>query len=241
MLAVKRLLTRGWLVIVLALVGCGAPAHSSGAARPTSTAAVRLNPTVMPTFTAPAGGTLSPTDVSSSGCRWLPLVSGQHLSASGSYTQSEQEAAGAMVCRIQPDSCAYHYLIGDLNPALVFKREEDASHAYEDFLVHPAMLAPLARLDALVQTEWGGRLQLRITDAYDSQLEHDLTQIDPSRRISLHFEGRSVDLTTWPQESGDYGQLCALAICAGFDWVQDEGDHCHASIRAESLCLRCKK
>jgi hypothetical protein len=103
------------------------------------------------------------------------------------------------------------------------------------------MLQPLTRLNDLVQAEWGGRLQLRITEAYDSQLEHDLTQTDPSRRISLHFEGRSVDLTTWPKESGSYGQLCALALCAGFDWVQDEGDHCHASIRAESLCLRCKK
>jgi hypothetical protein len=99
---------------------------------------------------------------------------------------------------------------------------------------------PLNRLNRLVQAEWGGAVRLRVTDAYDSLLEHDLAQTDESRRYSLHFEGRSIDLTTWPVEPAYYGRLCALAHCAGFDWVNDEGDHCHASLNAESLCLRCK-
>jgi hypothetical protein len=101
------------------------------------------------------------------------------------------------------------------------------------------MLKPLDNLVNLVQQEWGGQVQLRITDAYDSLLEHDLGQDDPDRKASLHFEGRAVDLTTWPIDLNLYPRLCALAHCAGFDWVHNEGDHCHAAINAESLCSQC--
>jgi hypothetical protein len=144
-----------------------------------------------------------------------------------------------MVCRIQRDSCAYRFLVGNLDPTIVFKREEEPPYDGEDILMHPDMIMPLYRLNKLVQAEWGGTIRLRITDAYDSLLEHDLDQSEKSRRNALHFEGRSIDLTTWPIELGRYGRLCALAHCAGFDWVHHEGDHCHASIQAESLCLRC--
>jgi hypothetical protein len=101
------------------------------------------------------------------------------------------------------------------------------------------MLTPLSRLSKLVLAEWDGAVQLRITDAYDSLLEHDLNQTDEDRKYSLHFEGRALDLTTWPVDKNRYGRLCALAHCAGFDWVHHEGTHCHASIRAKSLCLQC--
>jgi hypothetical protein len=167
------------------------------------------------------------------------LLVWQHLSAGGSYTETETTAAGPMLCRIERDSCAYYQLIGDLGPTIVFKKEEEPPYHEEDILMHPAMLLPLTRLEALVQAEWGGQYWLRVTDAYDSLLEHDLAQHDEDQKISLHFEGRSVDLTTWPIDASRYGRLCALAHCAGFDWVHNEGDHCHATIKAESLCLRC--
>ena len=172
-------------------------------------------------------------------CPLPNLVPGQHISASGSYTETETIAAGPMDCRIERDSCAYRHLIGNLDPAMVFKREEEPPYDREDILMHPAMLLPLTRLNELVAAEWDGAVQLRVTDAYDSLLEHDLAQSEESRKYSLHFEGRSIDLTTWPIEPARYGRLCALAQCAGFDWVHHEGYHCHASIRAESPCLRC--
>jgi hypothetical protein len=109
----------------------------------------------------------------------------------------------------------------------------------EDILMHPAMLKPLSRLSQLVLAEWGGEVQLRVTGAYDSLLEHDLNQTDPNRKYSLHFEGRAIDLTTWPVGRSRYGRLCALAHCAGFDWVQNEGSHCRASINAKSVCAHC--
>lgn len=141
-----------------------------------------------------------------------------------------------MICHIARQSAAFERLLAVENPAIIFKREESPPYHEEDSLVHPAMATPLSRLDELVQREWEGAVHLRVTDAYDSLLEHDLNQSDPARKYSLHFEGRSVDLTTWPINPARYGRLCALAHCAGFDWVHHEGDHCHASIRTESLC-----
>lgn len=172
-------------------------------------------------------------------CHLANLLPGQHVSASGSYTETETSAAGPMICRIRRNSCAYYQMIGNLDQAIIFKREETPPYDKEDILIHPDVLLPLTRLSRLVEAEWGGTVRLRVTDAYDSLLEHDLSRLDESRRYSLHFEGRSVDLTTWPVDKARYGRLCALAHCAGFSWVNDEGDHCHASLRAESLCLRC--
>jgi hypothetical protein len=220
------------LLVVFFLVACTEPVATLPATilAPTPTVVVR-RPTDTPLIVS------TPTPVSP--CPLPDLLVGQHISASASYTETETTAAGPMVCRIEPDSCAYYYLVGNLEPSIVFKREEEPPYDEEDILMHPDMLLPLTRLNKLVLAEWQGAFWLRITDAYDSRLEHDLGQTNGDQKISLHFEGRSIDMTTWPIDTSRYGRLCALAHCAGFDWVHDEGDHCHASIRAESLCLRC--
>ncbi|GAB4414938.1 MAG: hypothetical protein Fur0044_09860 [Anaerolineae bacterium] len=173
-------------------------------------------------------------------CLQPNLAIGEHISASGSYTETERLASTPMLCHLERDSCGYNQLVGILDPTLKFKQEETPPFDTEDFLMHPAMILPLTRLNHLVQTEWGGAFQLRITDAYDSLLEHDPPESEPSTRYSLHYEGRAIDLTLWPVDQSQYGRLCTLAHCAGFDWVLNEGTHCHASIRAESLCLDCQ-
>ncbi|MCB0181918.1 MAG: hypothetical protein KDI62_27055 [Anaerolineae bacterium] len=48
-----------------------------------------------------------------------------------------------------------------------------------------------------------------------------------------------MDLTLWSRQPAMYGRLYALAYYAGFDWVYNEGDHCHAATKAESLCTQC--
>ncbi|MCB9106966.1 MAG: hypothetical protein H6633_22375 [Anaerolineales bacterium] len=170
----------------------------------------------------------------------LPDVgSGQSITASGSYTETERSASTPMVCHITRDSCAYNQLVGILDPSIVFKQEEEAPFNTEDVLMHPAMLGPLTRLNELVKAEWGGAYQLRVTDAYDSLLEHDPPESNPSTRYSLHYDGRAIDVTTWPVNWNLYGRLCALAHCAGFDYVENEVTHCHASINASSLCTQC--
>jgi len=232
---------RGWLLLwllILALPACrGAQAEQTYGPIPTRT------PTRTPTPRPTRPPTVTPTPVvttpEATGCRLPELAFDQHISASGSYTMTQTEAAGPMVCRIAPNSCAMAYMVGNLDATIVFKREEAPPYDVEDIKMHPSMLMPLYQLNKLVQEEWNGQVQLRITDAYDSLLEHDLNQSDPDRKYSLHFEGRAVDLTTWPIDLNRYPRLCALAHCAGFDWVHNEGGHCHAAINAESLCLRC--
>jgi hypothetical protein len=229
--AVRMSLLLAALSVLFGVSACAAAdaAPMPSRPRPTRTVAARVTATPTPT----------PTPTPQGICPVPPLVMGQHLSSSGSYTETEKATAGPMVCRVEPGSCAYHYLIGNLDPSIVFKREESPPYTTEDILMHPDMLLPLLRLSELVQAEWSGAVRLRVTDAYDSLLEHDLAQTDPAQKSSLHFEGRSIDLTTWPIDLTLYGRLCALAHCAGFHWVLDEGDHCHASLRAESLCTRC--
>ncbi len=204
------------------------PFPTSTVSYPTATITPTLTPTPPP-----------PTATRQPDCSLSNLWAGQTISADGNYTKTETMAAGPMVCQIERRSCAYHRMVGQLDPTIVFKREEEPPYDREDIMMHPSMLFPLDRLNKLVLAEWGGAVQLRVTDAYDSLLEHDLAQSNPNRKYSLHFEGRSIDLTTWPIDPGRYARLCGLAHCAGFDWVQNEGDHCHASIKAESLCLQC--
>ena len=245
----------GLLILTLALAGCGVPGFRpkptptpTQTPRPTSTAQATVTPTVTPTATVPIPATPTPWlqavtplavfgDVAS--CLPQTINSDQHLSASGSYTLTQWDASGPMACRILPGSCAYGQLVGNLDADILFQRAETAPFDHEDILMHPAMLAPLGRLRQLVNQEWDGKVKLLVTDAYDSLLEHDLNQTDPTRKYSLHFEGRAIDLVTYPVDLALYPRLCALAHCAGFDWVHNEGSHCHASVRADSLCLRC--
>jgi hypothetical protein len=202
---------------------------SAATPRPAPLPTLVVAPLPTPIFVAPA---LPP-------CRLPNLEKDEHMAASGSYTETERTASTPMLCHLERDSCGYNRLVGLLDASIVFKREEDPPYDTEDILMHPAMLLPLERLRKLVEAEWQGVFELRVTDAYDSLLSHDPPESEPSRRYSLHYEGRAIDMTTWPVDQSRYGRLCALAHCAGFDWVHNEGSHCHASIRADSLCTQC--
>lgn len=198
-------------------------------------------PTMTPVPTVPVTPTRPPLPTATSlpACLVSPLEAWQHLSLSGSYTETETMASTRMMCHLERDSCGYNQLVGIVDASIVFKAEELPPFDTEDILMHPAMISPLARLNQLIRAEWGGAYQLRVTDAYDSLLEHDPPESEPGRRYSLHYEGRAIDLTLWPVDYSQYGRLCALAHCAGFAWVHNEVTHCHASIKAESLCAQC--
>lgn len=172
-------------------------------------------------------------------CQFLDLPAGQHVSGDGDYDIRESPAVGRMECQIKRNSCAYDKLVGTLDPSIIYKKEETAPFDSEDLLVHPALVQPLTRLNQLVQAEWKGTYQLRITEAYDSLLSHDPPNSEPASRYSLHYEGRAIDFTTFPVDRRLSPRLCALAVCAGFDWVHNETTHCHASVRATSLCEAC--
>jgi hypothetical protein len=195
---------------------------------PTFTPVPALTPTPLP----------SPTPEGACAIQTLPI--GMVISASGSYTLTETEAAGPMICQIRRDACEFKLLLRNLDPELFFQNEEPVGFNDEDQLMHPAMLKPLTELKRLVQQKWRGEVRLIVTDAYDSLLEHDLAQPDPARKVALHFEGRSIDFVPQPATPERMEQLCAMAHCAGFDWVHNEVTHCHASVNAPSLCGRCQ-
>jgi hypothetical protein len=235
----------GVILALLVLCACAAPAEQEIIPTRTRKPGAIPTPTEIPAlFIAAARPTVAPMSevavTPALGCQPETISAGMHLSASGSYTETEDSAAGPMICRIQRGSCAFRRLVGNLDPEILFSRHKPPPFDAEDTLIHPAMLLPLTRLKELVEAEWGGQVMLLVTAAYDSSLqEHDLAQSDNSRKYSLHFEGRSIDLVTYPVDSARHARLCALAHCAGFDWVNNEGDHCHASVQATSLCLQC--
>lgn len=203
---------------------------------------VRISPPpphVLTTITVRPTGVGSPTATPAPKCGLTELLPGQTISSSCSYTQTETEAAGPMLCRIQRASCAYKNMVVDRDPNIVFSQHKPPPLTDEDAMMHPAMLLPLTRLSDLVNAEWGGEVKLVVTAAYDSIMEHDLMQNDPERKYSLHFEGRSIDLVPYPADDAKMARLCALALTAGFDWIHNEVSHCHASINATSLCAIC--
>jgi len=220
-----------WLIVLSA---CVPSAKIEVAIQISPPAAQSLPTSIVPLRPAePATPTPAPK------CGVAELLSGQTISSSCSYTQTETEAAGPMMCRIQRNSCAYQNLVTDRDPEIVFSQHKPPPLTDEDAMMHPAMLLPLTRLSVLVKAEWGSDVKLMVTAAYDSILEHDPLQPDPARKYSLHFEGRSIDLVTYPTDPAQLPRLCALALTAGFDWVHNEGDHCHASIHSSSLCNIC--
>jgi len=212
-------------------------------------AAPTLAPPPLPTLAPPTlaaqsqvsvvGPAATPTSAATQTLLPEEVPPGEHASASGSLTETETEAAGPMLCQIQRDSCAFQQLVIDRDPNILFSEAEPPPYGMEDRMMHPAMQLPLARLAALVRSEWGGTVQLMVTAAYDSQFRHDLAEPSPNLRYSLHYEGRSIDLITLPPDHSRNARLCGLALRAGFDWVHNEIDHCHASIRANSLCTIC--
>jgi len=246
-----RFSSRGLIVAALFILMTAACVRFDLAAHPvivadapaTRTPQPQPTPVVWPTFsprsTPMVFQVVNPAPTPASACTFPAVVAGQHISADGDTEISESGAVGRMACQIKRDSCAFNRLVGKVDPSIIFKQEETGPYAVEDLLVHPAMVQPLTRLSKLVQAEWDGAVQLRVTDAYDSLLSHDPPESLPADRYSLHYEGRAADLTTWPVDTSLYPRLCALAVCAGFDWVHNEATHCHASIRAASLCQSC--
>jgi hypothetical protein len=238
-------------VLFAVLAACGSPQpqtiilrvyDDTPAPAQTTAPAPQMSPVAVApaSFTAtPGGQPVAPSLKAAPQCLITRLSPGEHISAGGSITMTEDEAAGPMMCQIQRDSCAFGLLIADRDPEIGFSEHKPAPLTDEDRQMHPALLMPLTRLRNLVQTEWNGTVRLYVTASYDSTGEHDLAQTDMARKYSLHFEGRSIDLIPDPASPQTMDRLCALAHCAGFDWVHNESDHCHASVNAPSLCTYC--
>lgn len=150
----------------------------------------------------------------------------------------EAAASGTRQCAIRRSSCAYGLLVGNLDPGITFLGDEAGPRAGEDRLMHPALLRPLAELRRRIERRWPGELSLMVLNAYDSSG----VLVDGTARYEregLYYEGRAVDLRTYPISNSVVGELCWLALESGFDYVRNDGQSCYASVKAPSLCEVC--
>lgn len=131
----------------------------------------------------------------------------------------ERVVVGPPTSIIRRDTPEFAALVQNLNPDIVFKDEEGTG---ADRMMTRKLADALDALATLVKSEWAGT-RLRITDAWDENMEHGAS--------SLHYEARAADLTTWPIDTTKYGRLARLAVEAGLDWVLYEDRlHVHASM-----------
>lgn len=157
-----------------------------------------------------------------------------------------------------PREQAFRYLtdyrLGNGLAQCIFKNEETLglwhrnavagqSYVDEDFLMDPNAAAALQLLETLVAHEWidpytgEPAVQIRVTEAYDSLIEHS--------KASSHYHGRALDLTFSPVPPPGavprrqyYGRLARLAVCAGFDYVLFEDNfHVHASVLGTKVAV----
>lgn len=113
-------------------------------------------------------------------------------------------------------------LVRNTNTEIVFSNNEGND---DDRFMTPRLKEKTDILARLVIEEWPG-VKLRVTDAWDEGAGHGAT--------SRHYEGRAVDLTTFPRDAVKLGRLARLAVEAGFDWVYYEDVlHIHASVKRE--------
>jgi len=93
------------------------------AIRPTETSESQVSVLgITPTATGLPGPVTLPAEV----------PQGATLSASGSITETETEAAGPMACQIQRNSCAFSHLVGDLDPNLLYSEGETPPYGDND-------------------------------------------------------------------------------------------------------------
>jgi hypothetical protein len=139
---------------------------------------------------------------------------GEHVPDAG-----ERETCGAITAPVARGTGAFARLVRCDDARIVFKDEEGTG---ADRMMTPRLRVRLTKLAGLVRTRWP-KLSLRVTEAWDEDLEHG--------EGSLHYEGRAADITTSDIDGQKLAELARLATQAGFDWVYfEDASHVHVSV-----------
>jgi hypothetical protein len=150
------------------------------------------------------------------------LSLGKHFPSS-----SEGNTVASPDTVIKRDSDEFKSLVKEVNEGVIFKDEEKTG---ADRMMTYELSRKVDRLADLVGDEWTG-LKLRVTEAWDEDMEHGDQSKLPAERRSTHYEARAVDITTSDNDTAKLARLAGLAIEAGFDWVWYENvNHVHASV-----------
>jgi Hedgehog amino-terminal signalling domain len=133
---------------------------------------------------------------------------------------AEANVVGLADAPVQRGSSRFKQLVDCEDCPFVFKNEERNE---SDRMMTPRLRRSLVQLSKLVSQTWP-KLELRVTEAWDDRREHGAG--------SVHYEGRAADITTSDQDPAKLGQLAALAVRAGFDWVYyEDSTHVHVSVK----------
>jgi hypothetical protein len=132
----------------------------------------------------------------------------------------EAQVVGVADAPVVRGSSSFGKLVSCEDCPFVFKNEE---RNHSDRMMTPRLRRSLVQLSKLVSQTWP-KVELRVTEAWDDRREHGAG--------SVHYEGRAADITTSDQDPAKLGQLAALAVRAGFDWVYYENStHVHVSVK----------
>jgi hypothetical protein len=101
------------------LAACGQASASAPTPFPTVVSEATSTPDIQASVLQPEA-TAALQIVPSGGPQELGV--GQHISAGGSFTETETAAAGPMICQVEQGSCAFGYLAGLQVPGVSFGR-----------------------------------------------------------------------------------------------------------------------
>lgn len=141
--------------------------------------------------------------------------------------RAETDVVGPLTKKIKRDTKEFEKLIKYENNNVIFKDEERTG---ADKMMTPKLAEKINQLAKLVLIEWDSTVKLRITEAWDENLEH--------APKSIHYEGRAADITTSDRDFEKLGRLGYLAVKAGCDWVfYENSQHVHVSVSKEPVVL----